>query len=281
MMPLAAALVAMSVIGCGSERKEETVAASPDLPTSITPVKIVAPRADARLAAESVGTARLRAEAVVKGFADPDKTIIVSAGCGTQGCERVVRADERGRWQAPLRVVVPRRAAAARITALYSDALSDDERAEVRVRLRGPALPRGGGGGGGGAALDELPSGGGSSSASARAGGGSGGGGSTTSTLGTGARTLIMIGDSLAQGTEPLLPGLLSGWTVRTDARRGRPLAEGMGILRATSLGTDPVVLAFSLFTNDDLAGDGVHATPDGYRARAALYAEAARSCAG
>jgi hypothetical protein len=158
-----------------------------------------------------------------------------------------------------------------------------------------------------------------------------------------------MIGDSLAVGTEPVLPAALPGWTVRTDARAGRPLAEGMQVLRATSLSPGDV-LAISLFTNDDpahtaaltaavreslahagdggcviwatiasppwngvgyraanallergaaedrrlrivpwaqqaaadpqiLDQDGIHATPDGYRLRARLYARAAASC--
>jgi len=61
---------------------------------------------------------------------------------------------------------------------------------------------------------------------------------------------VVMIGDSLAQGTEPLL-GPLMGTSVTTDARRGRPLAEGMGVLNRMSLPGGPKILAFSLFTND------------------------------
>ena len=68
---------------------------------------------------------------------------------------------------------------------------------------------------------------------------------------GGGTGTLVMIGDSLAEGTEPYLGGLLNGWDVTTDARVGRPLAEGMSILGRTKLPGGPVVLAFSLFTND------------------------------
>ena len=58
-----------------------------------------------------------------------------------------------------------------------------------------------------------------------------------------------MVGDSLAVGTQPTLGGLLGGWTVTTDARTGRPLAEGMARIRA--LASRPPVLAVSLFTND------------------------------
>ena len=68
---------------------------------------------------------------------------------------------------------------------------------------------------------------------------------------GGGTGTLVMIGDSLAEGTEPYLGGLLNGWDVTTNARVGRPLAEGMSILGQTKLPGGPVVLAFSLFTND------------------------------
>ena len=64
-------------------------------------------------------------------------------------------------------------------------------------------------------------------------------------------RTVIMIGDSLAQGTEPYLAGQLGGWSVATDARRGRPLAEGMAVLSRTQVPSGPLILAFSLFTND------------------------------
>jgi len=138
------------------------------------------------------------------------------------------------------------------------------------------------------------------------------------------------------------------------DARVGRPLAEGMALLRGARPASSPTVLALSLFTNDSptsldtlqdavrrsvglagphgcalwatiqrpplngtsyaaanrmlaelardpalqrhlivvpwqeqvaahpgwLGGDGVHATPDGYAARAQLYADGARSCA-
>ena len=163
---------------------------------------------------------------------------------------------------------------------------------------------------------------------------------------------VTMIGDSLAVGTLSLLPAALPGWTVRSDARKGRTTAEGMQVLRAAPVAPGSVV-AFSLFTNDPpgatgalraaleagaakvgpqgcqvwatitrpvpggggepanellrgldgdrvagtrvvvadwaelvarrpalLAPDGVHGTPEGYRARARLYAAAVRRCA-
>ena len=64
---------------------------------------------------------------------------------------------------------------------------------------------------------------------------------------------VVMIGDSLAEGTEPLL-GPPMGTSVTTDARRGRPLAEGMAVLNRMALPDGPKTLAFSLFTNDSPA---------------------------
>lgn len=63
---------------------------------------------------------------------------------------------------------------------------------------------------------------------------------------------LTVIGDSLAEGTARLLPGLLPGWNVTTHARTGRFLAQGLTILEQTPLPDPSPILAFSLFTNDD-----------------------------
>jgi hypothetical protein len=61
---------------------------------------------------------------------------------------------------------------------------------------------------------------------------------------------LLVIGDSLAIGARAPLAGMLPDWRIRTVARIGRPLDEGMSVFRALS--PAPVVTAFSLFTNDD-----------------------------
>jgi hypothetical protein len=60
---------------------------------------------------------------------------------------------------------------------------------------------------------------------------------------------MVLVGDSLAEGVRSPLTNALSGWTLSTNARVGRPLAEGMGIVRGMS--ERPPVLAISLFTND------------------------------
>lgn len=63
-------------------------------------------------------------------------------------------------------------------------------------------------------------------------------------------RNLLLIGDSLAVGIQPTLPGMLPGFDIATNARVGRPLAEGMQIIRSRD--RLPKVMAVSLFTNDD-----------------------------
>ena len=65
-----------------------------------------------------------------------------------------------------------------------------------------------------------------------------------------GAREVLVVGDSLAEGMAAALPAALPGWRLRIDAEWGRPLAEGMRILADEP--APPGILAISLFTNDD-----------------------------
>lgn len=65
------------------------------------------------------------------------------------------------------------------------------------------------------------------------------------------ARTLLVVGDSLAVGTEPFLPGLLRGWRIRQTASISRHAPEGVSLLRAYGRGL-PRVVFLSLGTNDD-----------------------------
>jgi hypothetical protein len=63
------------------------------------------------------------------------------------------------------------------------------------------------------------------------------------------APTLLFIGDSLAVGTAPLLPGLLPDWNIEVDALGARVTGTSMQIFRSH---TDPIdVVAFSAFTAD------------------------------
>jgi hypothetical protein len=87
---------------------------------------------------------------------------------------------------------------------------------------------------------------------------------------------LVMIGDSLAVGTDGPLRATLPGWRVTTDGRESRPLAEGMAMLGITPLPARRRALAFSLFTNDDPRN--VDALEDAVRA--SLLRLGSRDCA-
>ena len=82
---------------------------------------------------------------------------------------------------------------------------------------------------------------------------------SAPAAAGAPSRTMAVVGDSLAAGTGPDLKGDLPGWQIFTDAKAGRPLADGMRVVEAIE-GT-PAVLAISLFTNDDPRHTGALAT--------------------
>jgi hypothetical protein len=242
--PLLAALLAatLAVAGCGSG--DEPTRTSPPTAEQPGPIEIVRPAADAKVKAGEDG-GRLGARPSVSGTGDPGATVILNGGCDVQGCVAHVTADDRGRWSSELRLDAPADAPKVRIAAYYRGSVVGPED-RVEVRLVGPKpepLPRGGrrggrGGAGPGAAVppDDL-------------GGpvpvpGPTGGGRTSGTL-------ILVGDSLAVGIEGLLPGLLRGWRVASDALKSRPLAAGMGILARTEVPRGAVI-AISLFTNDD-----------------------------
>jgi len=333
---VATVLVALACGGCfGSGEKP---APTPSREISIgTPMTIFAPKDGLRVRATTSLADSLQSTITVRGRTEPDAVVSVSSGCAVDRCAARAHSAIDGQWKVRVLVAVQRSAPAATVTAINVGDPSD--RAETTVRLHGkppppkpkkkrrPALPK--------TVAPPPPA-------------------ATLPPRTRAPHTLIMIGDSLAEGTEPLLPGLLPGWTVRSDAKRSRPLSTGMQILAATSFRT-PVVLAFSLFTNDDprnvsaldsavrasldragrggcavwativrppyagvsyaaanrrlvqlasepglagrllvvpwaaavrsnpgwLAPDGVHGTPDGYRARAQMYADAARACGG
>jgi len=64
-------------------------------------------------------------------------------------------------------------------------------------------------------------------------------------------RSAVVVGDSLAVGTEPYLPGLLPGWQLRQIAHKG--VTTATGIARLQSLGPAlPRYVVVSLGTNDD-----------------------------
>ncbi len=256
--------------------------------------------------------ASLAAQIVVRGRARRFALVELRARCELGSCRVSTYADRRGRFRALLPVVLGRERRYVRLRAL-----SGSEEFAARYALALPsyafASPYSDY-----AAVPEV----------------------------------VLVGDSLAVGSDAPLRAALPGWRVTTDGHSGRPLAAGMALLGITPLPATRRALAFSLFTNDDprhvdalesavrasllrlgrrdcalwativrprvrgvsydaanarlrsladsderlrivswagaikrhpewLTRDRVHPTPEGYAARAALYARAAERCAG
>lgn len=64
-------------------------------------------------------------------------------------------------------------------------------------------------------------------------------------------RSLLVNGDSLAEGTRPYVPGELPGWRVRQSTKVSRHAAQGDDVMRRHG-GSLPRVIHVSLGTNDD-----------------------------
>jgi hypothetical protein len=339
-----ALLVCAAIAGCGGDDDAKPTPTPAPVTSDAVPLTIDEPVAEKTLKATRVAGGRVEADLDVKGQAAPGTQVQVSTGCKTTGCTASAEAAVDNQWT----VHVVTRAFEGHPSALIkvADAADTSDVVFVEVRLRAPPrpatarkrkrrlppatsptsptspVPPP-------AAPAPLPT--------------------TPAPSGSSPRKLVMIGDSLAVGTQAILPGLLPGWSVTTNAQTGRPLATGMQILAGTRV-SGRTALAFSLFTNDDpthvsqldsavrtsvqragprgcaiwativrppvngvsyaaankrlnqlagqlptlrvvpwaatiaahpswVGGDGVHATPDGYRRRAQMYADAAKSC--
>jgi hypothetical protein len=279
----------------------------------------------------------------VTGTAAAGQQLTLRGGCGGLDCEGITFADSSGRWHTRLELVTPKGKRTVRLGVTYSEPRTGEQAASDTLHFRKGALPQ--------AAPQSAPP---SKPTSSTGGQQAPAGGNPFA----GPRTMFVIGDSLAVGMAQPLRAALDTWDVPIDGRIGRPLGEGMQILRETprpsgSRGSH-AILAMSLGTNDApesvdaldadvresvdwlgahgcaiwatiarpplggvsysamndrlealaadpaLAGkllvvpwkqaygshkswrvkDGVHATAEGYAGRAAMYAQAARSCA-
>jgi hypothetical protein len=148
----------------------------------------------------------MTADLVVRGRAVPRAAVDISARCSLRICARRVYANRRGHWAARLHVVVPTHRTTLFVRAGYPLA---EARASRAIALARPAM--------------EPPR-----------------------------PEFALIGDSLAQGAEPFLAEFLPGWRITVDAARSRFLLEGIAIRETMRKpARRPVVLAFSLFTND------------------------------
>lgn len=223
--------IAVLLAGCGGAGGEDGKARPERKPAGPKPrvaVTITAPRPGAAATGVPLGDGRLKARVTVTGQAAPGQQLSVGSECPPRDCDVITFADDRGRWEAALRVTFADDIRRVGLRATYTEPRRGELSSQTAVRIRRPR-PR------------SLPA--------------VTGGGEDEIAPYTGPRTLIMIGDSLAVGTAEALAADLPDWRVSTDGRVSRPLAEGMRILDRTRLPSgaagEHAVLAFSLFTND------------------------------
>ncbi|HEU4973663.1 MAG TPA: hypothetical protein VFT50_01135 [Baekduia sp.] len=222
-------------------------------PTAIT---ITAPKPGTTVRGARRGGGHQEVAVRVAGTAAQQEIVRVDGHCSARSCARMALADLTGRWHARLQLVLPARARRGSITVRYALADGAGPVARLRVGVHPPArrAPAGRtstsaasgaeqeGGAGSGSSAAPLP---------APSGSGSGTAAASPPATSPGHGSVVVVGDSLAVGMETALPAALPGWSVSIDGRTGRPLAEGMQVLAATTL-PPSAVLAMSLFTNDD-----------------------------
>jgi hypothetical protein len=256
--PLTLLLAAAVAAGCGGEAKRtssSTAATPPRVPLSID-----SPEAGTQLKPTRVSPSRVQVTVALAGHADSSTPVRLDAGCDARSCSTAFFSDGAGEWSRQMRLRLP---ASRRLLVITASTPAADVRS-VRLTLRvdraprpapstrrrrsaarrpptastpRPATPP--------AASTPTPSAPAPSGAQTPT--------QPAPSTGRSSGTLTVIGDSLAVGIRPLLPGLLPGWRVSVDGRVSRPLAEGMGVLSGTSIPSDgSMVVAMSLFTNDD-----------------------------
>lgn len=226
-------LVAAAAAGCGSSASRDEGEPRPAASGAVAAITLQAPADGARLKATETANGRLRARTRVRGRARAGSAVFLSATCRPDPCQAQARAGDDGRWAATLTLSVPRAARFVTIDANAQRGVVASGSAVATVELVGPArrqVERQAAGGGSSRSADEaaVP---------------------TSPSRRSLPRDVLVIGDSLALGIEQPLKAALAGWRVRLDGRIGRPLAEGMSILRRQP--SPPAILAFSLFTND------------------------------
>jgi hypothetical protein len=338
---LALLACAALVVGCGGDDDDATPTPTQAPVTSdAVPLTIDEPVAEQTLRAKRVAGGRIQAELDVKGQAEPGTNVRVATGCHISGCTASDKAEVDNTWAVHVVAKAFEGHPSSLIKVVDADDTSNVVFVEVRLHAKARKLPSKPPQAAPQPNAPIAPNTPATPSAPAP---------SAPAPSRSPPKTFTMIGDSLAVGTQPYLPGMLRGWKVSTNAQTGRPLATGMQILATTQV-SGPTALAFSLFTNDDpthvsqlesavrtsvsraggngcaiwativrppvngvsykaanrklaqlatqlptlrivpwaaavashpswLAPDGVHSTPTGYRARAQMYADAARSC--
>ena len=243
----------LALAGCGSHGEKTAAKPTPTATTFAHPHIVSPANGDVIPATAELDTSR-GAKLAVTGTAQPDTDVVVTTGCQIKGCSATTKTDAQGRFSAGVSASTTSSTHAVTVTVSYeiSDAVDSDRvivtigpqhggssatpKPQHRRKHHGhpAATPF--------PAVTVVPP---AATAVPQVT-------AAPTTSGTGTSgTVVVIGDSLAQGMAPYLPAALPGWKVSTDARIGRPLAEGMQIFSGTPI-QPGTVYAFSLFTNDD-----------------------------
>jgi hypothetical protein len=253
--PIVLALAALVAAGCGAGGGGATTPAppAPAPPEESPAVRLDTPGSGTTLRAHHAPDGTLHARLAVRGTAVANQTLRIQLSCPGRSCTRFVLSDGAGAFAANMDVALPQTLSRLTVGADYATVPDSRTAASTKVSIHRPRTPaprrttttR-----------EQEPQ----QPPTAT---------STQSTQTTPAipapstetdmpagtrRAMTVIGDSLAVGMKPYLGSVLPGWAVSVDGRVGRPLAEGMSVLRGTSLppSASSSVLAMSLFTNDD-----------------------------
>jgi hypothetical protein len=248
------AAAALALAGCGGSSGAKTASTpAPKQPAGPAHPHISSPaNGDVIPATAELGETR-GAKIKVTGTAQPGHTIVVSGGCQVAGCSKRTIVDAQGKFEAQVSATTSAANHTVTVIASYevADAVDSDR---VIVTLGAMGSPSASGSHPhrkhhhAHAAATPFPAVTVAPPSSTPAPQGT----AVPTVSGSGrAGTVVVIGDSLAQGMQPYMPGALPGWKVSVDARIGRPLAEGMQIFNSASV-KPGAVYAFSLFTNDD-----------------------------
>jgi hypothetical protein len=204
-----------------------------------TPIRIDVPPSTVEVPAQRLAPRRLTAVTELSGVAAPDAQLSIAGRCGRFDCEGLTYADVTGRWRTRMRLTTPRGHRSVLLRVAYQPALPGSPTVLARIKLSASAPFAYS------APVNVVQP-------------GEAGAGTTSGAP----PILVVIGDSLAMGTAQPMAADLPDWSVRTDARVGRPLAEGMDILATTpvptGLAATRAVLAFSLYTNDEPSDTGL-----------------------
>lgn len=352
--PAAALATLVALAGCGKHGSAPTTTPAQATAADVVAVTIESP-ANGDLIhlrgrrSDGAGRGMLR----VSGYAAAGSTVQLKVNCTPIACLQEAKTSAGERWTAQIPITVRRSQANLSVIAGPADPRSASASNSLTVRLI-IATPR--------PALakhrrnhpPQTQSPHGTTESEPLSGSPTptiGVGGPSPSTSGSRSTAPVyLIGDSLAQGIQPLMSRELAGRPLHIDAMRSRPMAAGMRIAQGVPKGS---ILAISLFTNDDprsvaaldaavrqsaaivgpsgcvvwativrppyagvsyaaanarlqqladtrglgapmrivpwaaavasdpslVGGDGVHGTPAGYATRAALYAQAIKSC--